>query len=352
MRVEVNGYFRSLPLTGTGQHLIHLMAALREGYPGVTFVERNVPGRLRGRPAKIWWEQVAWPTRAYRSSTIRHVPYLAPPIIDPNSVVTAHDAIHFVLPEYKARAAQQLYGALVQMGIRRTRQIIAVSQWTRRDLMNVLRVPAARIHVVHNGIAPSLSPSPEKDDFTALERYPLPDRYALYLGGFDVRKNLGVVLDAWPGVWKATRTPLVVAGRRPVRRNPVHVDWFSAYQGAPWLKLIGAVDEADKAAIYRAATVFVFPSRYEGFGLDPLEAMACGVPVIAAEATSLPEILGDAALFVGTDDVAGWERVISEVLSDPARAASFRDAGLKRARMFSWQHAAEATMAVYDGMST
>jgi glycosyltransferase involved in cell wall biosynthesis len=218
--------------------------------------------------------------------------------------------------------------------------------------MDVLGVPGARIHVVHNGIAPTLRPSPEEKDSTARERYRLPDRYALYLGGFDVRKNLRVVLEAWPGVWESTRTPLVVAGRRPVRENSVYVDWFSAYQGEPWLRLLGEVAETDKAAVYRAATVFVFPSRYEGFGLDPLEAMACGVPVVAAKAASLPEVLGDAALFVATDDVAGWERLISEVLSDPVRAASLRDAGLKRARMFTWQRAAEATMAVYDEVPT
>ena len=279
--------------------------------------------------------------------TVRHVPHLAPPLADPDTIVTAHDVIHFVLPQYAAHATQRLYRALVGRGIRRTRRLIAVSQWTRRDLMAVLGVPSARIHVVHNGISDTLTATADKSDPDTRERYGLPERFALYLGGFDVRKNLVVLLRAWPEIWKATQTPLVVAGRTPSRRSQVNVDWFVGYQDVPWLRLIGEVSDANKAALYRSASVFVFPSRYEGFGLDPLEAMASGVPVVAADATSLPEVLGDAAVFAATDDVAGWEIAVSDVLSDQGRTASLRDAGLERARGFTWQRAAEATMAVY-----
>jgi glycosyltransferase involved in cell wall biosynthesis len=247
---------------------------------------------------------------------------------------------------------QRLYGALVRLGLRRTRSLIAVSQWTRRDLMAVLGVPSARIHVVHNGVDAALGPTPDQSDAAARERHRLPERFGLYLGGFDVRKNLSVLLRAWPGIWQATQTPLVVAGRTPSRRSPVHVDWFDKVRSAPWLRLIGEVDEAHKAALYRSASVFVFPSRYEGFGLDPLEAMACGVPVVAADATSLPEVLGGAAEFAATDDVVGWQSTVSDVLSDPARAASLRDIGLRHARLFTWRRAAEATMAVYRQAAT
>ena len=103
--------------------------------------------------------------------------------------------------------------------------------------------------------------------------------------------------------------------------------------------MIGEVPEADKAALYRAAAVFVFPSRYEGFGLDPVEAMACGVPVVASDATSIPEVVGDAAVFAGPDDSDGWTAAVADVLSDPNRAASLRDAGIARARGFTWERA-------------
>ncbi len=347
MRVEFNAYFRLSPLTGTGQHLEHLVAALRAGYPDVEIVER-VPGRrLQGRAGKVWWEQVAWPAAARRSADVLHAPHLAPPVTVPRAIVTAHDAIPWVLPAYGAGRLRWLYTSLVRLGLRRTRQVIAVSHWTRRDLVRVLGVPADRIHVVHNGIAASLTPTPAAGDASIREHYGLPARFALYLGALDARKNLGVLLRAWPEIWAATGAALAVVGRAPRPVSPVYVDWFRGHEDAPWLHVIGEVPEEDKAGLYRAAAVFVFPSRYEGFGLDPLEAMACGVPVVASDAASVPEVVGDAAVFAAPDDVEAWQTSVADVLSDPNRAASLRDAGIARAREFTWERAAEATMAVY-----
>ena len=347
MRVELNAYFRLHPLTGTGQHLEHLVAALRAGYPHVEIVER-VPGRRsRGRFGKVWWEQAAWPVAARRSGAVLHAPHLAPPVAVPRAIVTAHDAIAFVLPEYGASRLRRFHNRLTRAGLRRTRHVIAVSHWTQRDLTTVLGVPADRIHVVHNGIAASLTPTPDGRDAAIRERYGLPARFALYLGALDARKNLGVLLRAWPNIWAATGAALAVVGRAPRSASPVYVDWFRRHRDAPWLHVIGEAPEEDKAGLYRSAAIFVFPSRAEGFGLDPLEAMACGVPVVASDATSIPEVLGDAAVFAAPDDVEGWRTSVADVLSDPNRAASLRDAGIARARGFTWERAAEATMAVY-----
>lgn len=347
MRVELNALFRLYPLTGTGQHLEHLVAALRAGYPDIEIVER-VPGRrLRGRAGKVWWEQAAWPMVARRSGDVLHAPHLAPPVVVPRAIVTAHDAIPFVLSAYGSSRARRLYNLLTRAGLRRSRRVIAVSHWTRRELTTVLGVPADRIDVIHNGIAASLTPMRDGRDAAIRERFGLPARFALYLGALDARKNLGVLLRAWPDIWSATGAALVVAGRAPRPSSPVYVDWFRRHEDAPWLHVIGEVPEADKAALYRAAAVFVFPSRYEGFGLDPVEAMACGVPVVASDATSIPEVVGDAAVLVAPDDLQGWQRSVADVLSDPNRVASLRDEGIARARKFTWERAAESTAAVY-----
>jgi len=347
VRVELNSLFRQFPLTGTGQHLEHLVGALRAGFPDIEIVER-VPGkRLQGRAGKVWWEQVAWPAAARRSGEVLHAPHLAPPVAVPRAIVTAHDAIPFVLPEYGAGRLRRLYNRLIRVGLRRTRYVIAVSDWTRRELTTVLDVPADRIHVIHNGIAASLTPAPDGRDAAIRGRFGLPARFALYLGALDARKNLGVLLRAWPDIWSATGVALVVAGRAPRPASSVYVDWFRDHRDVPWLHVIGEVPEEDKAALYRAAAVFVFPSRYEGFGLDPVEAMACGVPVVASDATSIPEVVGDAAMFAGPDDADGWTTAVADVLTDPNRAASLRDAGIARARGFTWERAAEATIAVY-----
>ncbi len=347
MRVELNAYFRVHPLTGTGQHLEHLVAALRAGYEDIEIVERTPGRRLRGRAGKVWWEQVAWPVAAHRSGTLLHVPHLAPPVAVPRTIVTAHDAIPWVLPEYGAGRLRRIYNTLIRLGLRRTRRIIAVSNWTRKELVAVLGVPADRIQVVHNGIAASLTATPGSRDPAMRQEYGLPARFALYLGALDARKNLGVLLQAWPEVWAATGVALVIAGRAPRSASPAYVDWFRGHRDAPWLHVIGEIPEVDKAGLYRSAAVFVFPSRYEGFGLDPLEAMACGVPVVASDATSVPEVVGDAAVLAGPDDVNAWTTAVADVLSDPNRAASLRDAGMARVRQFTWERAAEATMAVY-----
>ena len=347
MRVEINALFRAHPLTGTGQHLEHLVAALRAGYPDIAIVERTPGRRLRGRVGKVWWEQVAWPAAACCSGAVLHAPHLAPPVAVPRTIVTAHDAIPFVLPEYGARGLRRLYNALTRIGLRRSRHVIAVSEWTRSDLVKLLGVPAARVHVIHNGIAGSLTPTPDRRDGAIRQQFGLPARFALYLGALDARKNLGVLLQAWPEIWAATGVSLAVAGRAPRPESSAYVDWFRSHRDAPWLHVLGEVHEVDKAGLYRSAAVFVFPSRNEGFGLDPLEAMACGVPVVATDATSVPEVLGDAAVFAAPDDVDGWRTGVADVLSDPTRAASLRDAGLARASWFTWERAAEATMAVY-----
>lgn len=347
MRVELNALFRLYPLTGTGQHLEHLVAALRAGYPDIEIVERVPESGARGRVGKVWWEQAAWPAAARRSGDVLHAPHLAPPIAISRAIVTAHDAIPFVLPEYGASRPRRLYNLLTRAGLRRIRHVISVSHWTRRELTTVLGVPADRIHVIHNGIAASLTPTPDGRDAAIRGRFGLPVRFALYLGALDARKNLGVLLQAWPEIWSATGVALIVAGRAPRPQSPVYVDWFRNHGDAPWLHVIGEVPEEDKAALYRAAAVFVFPSRYEGFGLDPVEAMACGVPVVASDATSIPEVVGDAAAFAAPDDAAAWTTAVADVLSDPNRAASLRDAGIARACGFTWERAAEATMAVY-----
>lgn len=351
MRIEVNAYFRAYPFTGSGQHIQHLLEALRGGYPDVTITDRMPPERYRRGMGKLWWEQIRWPAAARGANALLHVPYLAPPLVAP-SVVTVHDTIRFVMPAYEATPLQRVYGALIRLGLKRVKLAIAVSEWTGNQLTEVLSVPHAHVRVIHNGVADHLTPVADNSDKHVHQRYGLPRRYGLYLGGFDVRKNIQMLLRAWPQIWKATGTPLVVAGRQPRPRPPIFVDWFRRHHGAPWLHLVGQVREADKAALYRSAAVFVFPSRHEGFGLDPLEAMACGVPVVASDVTAIPEVLGDAAVLVPHDDVSRWCSAVADVLARPTVAVSLTALGLERAAMFTWERAAEATMAVYREVSS
>ena len=186
------------------------------------------------------------------------------------------------------------------------------------------------------------------------QRYGLPARYGLYLGGFDPRKNLPTLIAAWRTVHAITGLPLVVAGEP---RFGSLLPWETADRTAARVGLpsaaivpIGAVKKEDLPALYRLATVFAYPSRFEGFGLPPLEAMACGVPVVASDATSLPEVVGDAGILVPPDAVARWSEELVRVIEDPVLAARLSAAGPARAAGFTWARTAQRTRAVYESL--
>lgn len=311
-------------------------------------IDEHTPSRsLSGHAGKVAWEQALWPWRV--RGAVGHIPYLAPPLLAPQAVVTVHDLIPLAMPAYGAGRGQALYFRLVRAGLRRTRILIADSEWTRRDLARLVGVPSDRVHVIPLGVDERFFPSDAAAQAVARQRLGLPDRFGLFLSTRDKRKNLGVVLAAWPEVWRTCRLPLVIAGRAPREGSRVYVDWFRDLgpNAESWLHIFGPVAERDKPDLYRAADVFVFPSRYEGFGLDPLEAMASGVPVVAANTTSLPEVVGDAGRLLPPDDSAAWSEAVSAIASDPGLAAELEERGLARAATFTWARTAERTHAVY-----
>ncbi len=320
---------------------------MQAGYSDLAIEEHAPPRYLRGRPGKVVWEQALWPWLTRRA--LGHVPYLAPPVMSPHSVVTVHDVIPLALPAYAAGHGQALYLSLVRAGLRRARTLIADSEWTRADLGRLAGVSADRVHVVPLGVDRRFTPGDEAARAAARQRLGLPDRFGLFLSTRDLRKNLRVVLTAWPDVWRACGLPLVIAGRAPRKGSRVYVDWFADLDpsAGEWLRVFGSVDERDKPDLYRAADVFVFPSRYEGFGLDPLEAMASGVPVVAANATSLPEVVGDAGRLLPPDDPAAWTEAVSAIAGRAGQAADLRERGVARAATFTWARTAERTHAIY-----
>ena len=293
------------------------------------------------------WEQTLWPRQARHA--LGHVPYLAPPVLAPRAVVTVHDVIPLALPAYGAGRGQALYLRLVRAGLRRSRTLIADSEWTRRDLARLAGVPSNRVQVVPLGVDKRFFPGDAAARGDARQRLGLPDRFGLFLSTRDLRKNLAVALAAWPEVWRTCRLPLVIAGRAPRKGSRVYVDWFRNLDPSAeaWLRVVGPVAECDKPDLYRAASIFVFPSRYEGFGLDPLEAMASGVPVVAANATSLPEVVGDAGRLLPPDDPVAWADAVSSIAGDPGLAADLRERGIARAASFTWARTAERTHAIY-----
>jgi glycosyltransferase involved in cell wall biosynthesis len=304
------------------------------------------------RPStRILWEQLAQPWTLRRDEVdLVHAPvYVGPLATRRPLVITIHDLSFFLYPELFPRG-NRLY---LQVGTRRSAQqavsIIADSQSTRRDIQEILGVSRSRVEVIYPGVGPEMRPIDDAERLASLRaRYSLPERFILCVATLEPRKNILVLLEAMALLGEQSDLPhrLVVAGGK---------GWFYETLEARVQALglqdrvlfPGFVPDGELPIWYSAAELFVYPSRYEGFGLPPLEAMACGTPVIVSDQSSLPEVVGHAGVQLPPDDPALWAQTIAELLASPARLEAMREAGLERTRSFGWDATARATAELY-----
>jgi glycosyltransferase involved in cell wall biosynthesis len=370
MHVALNGWFLDRPDTGSGQYLVHLVEALRERSPSLKLTlivpqgwEADPPPgidlhpvslRGQGHLAKVRFEQGAVPRVAgVVGADLLHVPYWAAPLQSPVPVVvTIHDLIPLVLSAYRGGALARAYTGLVSASARGAAAVLADSAATRTDILAHLKLPPERVYTVPLAAASRYRPEGDPAaDAAVRKKYGLPREYALYLGGYDVRKNVHTLLKAFTYVRDGYDIPLVLAGRLPQTVTPRFLDilrYIEAMDLADTVQIVGWVDEADKPALYRMASCFAYPSRYEGFGLPVLEALACGAPVVTTNVSSLPEVVGEAGFQVDPDDARGMGGAILATLVQEEVAADLRARGPLRAAGFSWARAAEETLAAYE----
>jgi glycosyltransferase involved in cell wall biosynthesis len=247
-----------------------------------------------------------------------------------------------------------LYTSLVSTSARGAAHVITDSFFSKLDIVDHLGIPEEDITAIY--LAASADYTAVENslvDMAVLRKYNLPDFYILYLGSYAAHKNVTALLQAYTYVAKALGPdyPLVLAGAKPGQVSAAFPDYDAIIQSLDlesYVRWIGYVDEADKPVLYRNAETFVFPSRYEGFGLGPLEAMASGTPVVTTDCASLPEVVGDAAFTVGPDDIREMAgAIIATIVQDNLRA-ELRQKGLEQARRFSWQATATETALVYE----
>ncbi len=334
----------------------HLEAYVRDPAfqaPGVELVRTRWPTH---RPlARILWEQALLPRMlAARGVELVHgLVNVLPLATKVPGVVTVHDLSFLHLPGALPRAKRLYLRALCRASVRRARAVIAVSRQTGQDVVRSFSVSARRVHVVYNGVDDRFRP-PDPAQAAAFRRARgLPERYVLYLGTLEPRKNLERLLQAF-ALWRS-RHPgqedvvLVLAGAR---------GWFyeSVFRRSESLGLTrvvrfpGYLPPEELPLWYGAATVFVYPSLFEGFGLPVLEAMACGTPVLCSDTASLGEVVGDAAWKVPPEDTEALAQGLAGLLSDPGLRTQLAGRGLARARRFSWQRTAQETAAVYEAV--
>lgn len=264
------------------------------------------------------------------------------------TVITVHDLAFLRYPRFLTRESARYYGQ-VDLAARQATHIIAVSHSTKRDLINLLGVPESKITVIYEAAHPLFAPMDKQRarDFVRTH-YHLPDAFILFVGTIEPRKNVPTLLRAYKRLRDKYKMqlPLVMAGYRGWLVEEVD-QALAEVQLGDALCFLGSVHNEELVHLYNAASLFVLPSFYEGFGLPPLEAMACGTPVIVSNVSSLPEVVGDAALLVAPDDVEGLAVAMARVLSDTALQEEMRTKGFKRAQTFSWERAARETLAVY-----
>ncbi|MBI3912727.1 MAG: glycosyltransferase family 4 protein [Chloroflexi bacterium] len=387
MRIALNGIFFEQPTTGSGQYLHALLSAIIARAPEHEYVvvvpqsdvtdteirvlaefssraflypERVGLDRLSKNLAKLSFEQIGFNRACRREGVaLAHVPYFASPLFPATrTVVTIHDLIPLILPDYRGGPLVRAYTQLVALAARRADAVIADSECSRRDIVDRLGIAPERVHVIYLAAHARFQPQSDPARLDAMRRkYALPEKFLLYLGGFDSRKNIRVLLEAFsllPEFYQAGYR-LVFAGVNLGADSKFFPDpeRIAREIGLPddAVRVIGWVREEDKPALYAAAEIFLFPSFYEGFGLPPLEAMACGTPVIASNTASLPEIVGDAALTADPHSPLAWAESIRVVVNDATRRAEMRARGIAQAKKFSWTRAAEETLAVYDSIA-
>jgi glycosyltransferase involved in cell wall biosynthesis len=281
------------------------------------------------------------------------------------TVFTLHDLIFRFFPQHHLPRNRIYLTLAMPLFLRRSDRIICVSQQTRRDVQRLYRVPDAKLCVIYEGVDPRFSRVTDPAVLSrARKRYQLPEHFILAVGTVEPRKNLTTLFEAYAGLLQdgvpaslddrpASRVAplssidLVVAGKQgwlvESTLRAVHERGLSER-----VQFAGYVADEDLPALYTLADVFAFPSVYEGFGLPPLEALACGTPVVCSDASSLPEVVGDAALLVAPTDAQGWTLALGRALTDVSLRHDLAERGPRQAARFTWADAARQTRAVYD----
>ncbi len=282
---------------------------------------------------------------------VYHAPhYVLPVAVRCRSVVTIHDCIHLMFPQYlRNRAAYAYARGAMWSAARHSDRILTVSEASKRDILHFFNVPPEKISVVYNAIDERFWVEPAAEDIERVrERFQLDQRFVLYAGTIKPHKNLVRLIEAFAELRKGEfeELKLLIIGdeisKLPALRRAVHSHKLHKH-----VRFLGFLPDDTLAALYRLASVFVFPSLYEGFGLPPLEAMASGTPVVTSNVSSLPEVAGDAAVLVNPYDVGEIVEGMRRVLSDPMLANEMRRKGLVRARDFSWERSVARTHEIY-----
>ncbi|HUM67390.1 MAG TPA: glycosyltransferase family 1 protein, partial [Chloroflexota bacterium] len=283
--------------------------------------------------------------RQYQADVYHSPYYLMPYHPGVPTILTLYDLIPQLFPAYFSAQRRLLANLTTRLALHRADQVIAISEATRQDVQTQYAIRAQKMTVIPLAPDPRFAPQPAAEMRRVRQQYGLPEAYVLYLGINRPHKNLARLVEAWTAV-PTGETILVIGGawdaRYPEIKERVHTLGLGKR-----IRFIGPVADDDLPALYSGALFFVFPSLYEGFGLPVVEAMACGTAVITSDTSSLPEVAGNAALYVNPEDTADITRQINRFLDNPALVAEYQQKSQTQAQKFTWRDTAVATLNLY-----
>lgn len=357
MKFAIDGRYIQDHFPGIGRYTYNLVRALAGIAPADVFTILHNPNAINTRydlaaltclpnvklaqvnvPTMSLHEQLQLPLQG---AQLYHSPFYIKPYASPvPSIVTIFDLLPFIVPAAVPNpGARVLFRWTMWLATRTSTRIIVPSVSTRNDLVRIMRVPPDKIHVIPLAADTRFRPQPAQEIRRVREKYSLPEDYVLYVGINKPHKNLETLVDAYSRIRYAGA--LVIAGAWDMRYESMQ----KVETGE--IRFLHDVNDADLPGLYSGSVAFVMPSLYEGFGLTPLEAMACGAPVICSNMSSLPEVVGDAALLVDPRDLSDVSQTLERVLGDGLLRRDLRARSLSRAREFSWERTAQETWQVY-----
>lgn len=354
MKIGINVQLSIGEKTGIGNYIYYLTKALENVDPINQYCYFTYQKYLsQGSWLRILWEQFILPRDIKNEGAdVIHLPDYALPIMDWSSrpyIITVHDLAFILYPETFSKGKLLTKLLLIKPSLAKARMIIAVSENTKKDLIDVYKVPAEKIRVVYNGVdVEQFKPLEKSGVNRRLKELNLTPGYILYVGTLEPRKNVPALIKAYKLLKEKynIKERLVIGGGKGWLYDDIF-KLVSELELIDDIVFTGYVKAQDLPYLYNGAKVFVYPSLYEGFGLPPIEAMACGVPVVTGNVSSLPEVVGDAGIQISPTDVDSLAEAIHKIISIPEYAAELSAKGLERCKQFTWEETAKKTMAVY-----
>jgi len=340
--------------TGFGFYVSNLVREL-EKLDGEHHFELIRPKQIKdfSTPQRWWWDQVTYPKIAMNKGVdLLHQPCFSAPFrFKGPVVVTIHDIISLLFPENIPFASRMFYSKWMPYSYKKATRIITISQSTMNDITRVLNIAPEKITVIPLAVDDRFKEVAKQDEVEKVKKkYQIPGDYILHIGTLEPRKNLAVLIDVFSRLISEKGTDglyLVISGKK---------GWYyeGLFEKVKKLDLekrvifTGYIEDEDKPALYKGATVFAFPSLYEGFGLPPLEAMASGVPVVSSNTSSMPEVVGEAGILLAPTDKKRWVEALLNVYQNADLRKKMIARNREQIKKFSWEKTARETVRVYE----